>query len=549
MSKWFALLCAAALASGQSQPTFQVGTRLVTVDVLVRTDKGGAVRGLTKEDFTLQDKGKPQTIAVFAVTDTSTKGPTKTDPLPPGVGSNRIDSGGFENRGATVILFDRLNIPVAADQAVVRTKILALLASLKPTDKVGFYSLGYSLTMVQDFSAEASPLIQAAKRLSTPGQAAGSDPLEALLNTALTPMQAEDMTVRTTHTWQAFETIARHLAGIPGRKNLIWVASDFPLTFGLSAERRENYTQEVAKATNTMSEANVAVYPMDPRGVEGNKSNSSLGDCSSSGGGGRGKAQNTTACAADASIPANSKSGSLMPGQNSAPAAQAVGLTASDTMQTVANATGGTAYYYTNDIGEDVRKVLDEAEVTYTLGFYVPDKALDGKTHELTVKLAKKPETSGAQLHYRKSYVADNPQSAAAKQQRAEMGALIADALDATSIGIMAASAPDPAKAGVHMVQVRVNVGDLQFEHLADKWAASFDLAFSIESTNGKPAPVSNKTMNINLTDAQLKQAMVAGLIVDNTVPSPTQPTRLRVVVQDKASGAAGSVRIPLAPK
>jgi VWFA-related protein len=283
MSKWIAVLCAAVLALGQSQPTFRVGTRLVTVDVLVVTEKGAAVKGLAKEDFTLQDKGKPQTIAVFAVVDTSTNPTTKPEPLPPGVASNRINGGGVETRGATVILFDRLNIPVAADQSVVRTKVLALLASLKPTDRIGFYSLGNSLTMVQDFSDEADKLIQAAKRLSTPGQtAAASDPVEARLQEALTPMQVQDMTVRTSHTTQAFQTIARHLAGIPGRKNLIWVASDFPLTYGLSAERRENYTNEVAQSTNTMSEANIAVYPMDPRGVAGNKSNSSLADCNSS---------------------------------------------------------------------------------------------------------------------------------------------------------------------------------------------------------------------------------------------------------------------------
>jgi VWFA-related protein len=528
MLKWIALLCAAALALAQTMPTFQVGTRLVTVDVQVRGDKGGAVKGLTKEDFTLQDKGKPQTIAVFAVTDTSTAPTAKTEPLPANVASNRVNSGGIETRGANVILFDRLNIPVIADQAVVRTKILALLTSLKPTDRVGFYSLGTSLTMVQDFSDDASKLVEAAKRLSVPGAAAGADSLDTRLKDALAPIEAQDMTVRTGTTSRAFETIARHLGGIKGRKNLIWVTSDFPLTYGLAADRRTNYEAEVAHAVNTMSEANIAVFPMDPRGVAGNASNSSLG-------------KDTDA------IPTSVKEGGLMPGRSSASQAPAaVGLKASDTMQTIANATGGKAYYYSNDIGPDVRTVLDEAEVTYTLGFYVEDRALDGKTHDLNVKLAKKPETGGAQLHYRKSYVADNLQSAAAKQQRPEMGALITDALDATAIGIMAASAPDPAKPGTHKLQVRVDVGDLQFEHVAGKWVASFDLGLSIEAAHGKQSAMSNKTMNLSFTDEQLQQGLRAGLIVDNSIPSPAQPARLRVVVQDKGSGSAGSVRVPL---
>src|SRR5579871_560149 len=530
MSKWIALLCGAALASAQTTPTFQVGTRLVTVDVQARGEKGGAVKGLTKEDFTLQDKGKTQTISVFAVTDLSSAPTRKTDPLAANVASNRVNAGGLETRGANVILFDRLNIPVIADQAVVRTKILALLASLRPTDRVGFYSLGTTLTMVQDFGDEASKLVEAAKRLSVPGSAsAGSDLLAARLKDALAPMEMQDMTVRTATTSRAFQTIARHLEGIKGRKNLIWVTSDFPLTYGLAADRRTNYESEVAHAVNTMSDANITVFPMDPRGVAGNASNSSIGKD-------------------NAAIPTSTKEGGLMPGRRSSgeEATSSVGLKASDTMQTIANATGGKAYYYSNDIGPDVRTVLDEAEVTYTLGFYVEDKALDGKTHELNVKLVKKPETNGAQLHYRKSYVADNLQSPAAKQQRPDMETLITDAFDATAIGVMAASAPDPLKPGIHKVQVRVDAGDLQFEHLAGKWVASFDLGLSIEAANQKQSAVSNKTVNLSFTDEQLQQALRAGLIVDNTVPSPAQPARLRVVVEDKGSGSAGSVRVPL---
>ena len=47
--------CFAGLAIGQVQPTFRVGTRLVQLDVVVLNDKT-PVRGLTKDDFTLQDK-------------------------------------------------------------------------------------------------------------------------------------------------------------------------------------------------------------------------------------------------------------------------------------------------------------------------------------------------------------------------------------------------------------------------------------------------------------------------------------------------------------
>jgi activator of HSP90 ATPase len=131
------------------------------------------------------------------------------------------------------------------------------------------------------------------------------------------------------------------------------------------------------------------------------------------------------------------------------------------------------------------------------------------------------------------------------------MTELSAEQLDSTLIGVMAASAPDPSKPGIHFVQVRVSAADLQFERRGDKWTASFDLGLSIETgARGGNSNVSVKTINLpEFTEDQLKQALAAGLDIDNTVPSPSQAAKLRIVVQDKVSGAAGSVRIPIGPR
>ena len=526
MSKWWFLPCCAWLATAQVQPTLRVDVRLVTVDVLVRNNKG-PVKGLTKDDFTLQDKGKSQNIEVFAVTDTSLNSSAKADALAANVAANRMNNNGEEARAATVILFDRLNIPRSLDQAVVRTKVLAYLASLQPTDRIGVYSLGTNLTMVQDFNDDSSALIQAAKRLTSSGQPAPTDArsleMDARLKDAFATMEQRDIRVRTAATTIALRTIARHLAGIPGRKSLVWVLSDFPLTFGEATDRRNNYTEEVSRATNVMNEANVAVYPTDPRGVSTTSTTSS------------GASSNSVV------------EGGLMPGSNAASKSGTdIGLSGMETMETIARATGGTYNHNTNDIGIDVRKVMEESAVTYTLGFYVDDKKLDGKSHDLSVKLAKKPETSGATVIHKKSYMATSAQTD--QQQRGGMPELIADPLDATSVSIMAATAPNPSKPGNHAVQVRVNIADLQFERKDDKWAAAFDLGMAIETLDGKPSRVITVPNKLSLTDDQLKKGLAGGLIVDSAAPTPAQPSRLRVVVQDKASGAAGSVRIPIGP-
>ncbi|HEY4363381.1 MAG TPA: VWA domain-containing protein [Bryobacteraceae bacterium] len=528
-SQWIIPLCFAGIAIAQVQPIYRVGTRLVTVDVTVHSDKG-AVKGLSKEDFILQDKGKTQPIAVFAMTEAGAAPATKPEPLPPNVSSNRMNNGGEMTQSATVVLFDRLNTPAALDQANVRTRVLAMLTSLKPTDRVGFYSLGTSLTMVQDFNEDADRMVQAAKRLGSGQGAAPSDArsqqVDAALKEAMTPIQQQDIRLRVPTTQQALQTIARHLAGIPGRKNLVWVLSDFPLTYGEDASRRANYDAEVALAGSIMADANVAVYPMDPRGVTTSSSTSS-------------GATNDNSSGAE-------QAGRLMKGANAASSSSttALGQSGTETVDSIAKATGGTAYHNTNDLAGDVRKVLAESEVSYTLGFYVEDKALDGKSHDLTVKLVNKPETKGATPRYKKSYMATPPQ--AALKQRPGLSDLIRDAFDATEVGVMAATAPDPNKPGMNLVQVRVTLGDVQFEHRADKWVGAIELGMAIEDMNGKATNAVTVPTPLNFSDEQLKKGLVSGMIIDSSAPAPAQPGRLRIVILDKTSGAAGSVRIPI---
>jgi VWFA-related protein len=53
----------------QDRPTFRSGIQYIEVDVLVTDKDGKAVRGLTKEDFTLLEDGQPQAITSFSFVD------------------------------------------------------------------------------------------------------------------------------------------------------------------------------------------------------------------------------------------------------------------------------------------------------------------------------------------------------------------------------------------------------------------------------------------------------------------------------------------------
>src|SRR5580658_7335144 len=96
MNKRVSLLLLAATATAQTptgeSPTFRAATKLVQVDVVARS-KGAPATGLTKEDFTLLDNGKPQKISFFSVRSSRSPG-TASVPLLAGAVSNRQERDG-----------------------------------------------------------------------------------------------------------------------------------------------------------------------------------------------------------------------------------------------------------------------------------------------------------------------------------------------------------------------------------------------------------------------------------------------------------------------
>jgi hypothetical protein len=73
-------------------------------------------------------------------------------------------------------------------------------------------------------------------------------------------------------------------------------------------------------------------------------------------------------------------------------------------MEAVAEATGGVAYYNTNDLKAAVGKAIDNGANYYTVSYVPPSLAYDGRYHSINVKV----DRPGVHLAYRKGYNADD---------------------------------------------------------------------------------------------------------------------------------------------
>lgn len=218
--------------------------------------------------------------------------------------------------------------------------------------------------------------------------------------------------------------IAQYLDGLPGRKNLIWFSGSFPVRMFPSDDDPPDLQEDIKKVIDTLVQAEVAVYLIDVRGVViGNRRDPEETD------GGLQVADsrawqyvNPVVGSVNRAQPAVRLELAQYPGGSPMPSTPNFGNSISFGYMgedDIADATGGRAFYSTNDLKG---ALLDATEIGgnyYTLTYAPSNKNYDGKLRKIHVALSQK----GYQLAYRRSYYADDPDSLAHGSSKKEIAA------------------------------------------------------------------------------------------------------------------------------
>jgi len=152
-----ALLVHAGLSAQQDRPTFRAGVQSIEVDVRVTDRNGKAVRGLTKNDFTLLDDGVPQMITSATFVDLAVESPVSR------LVGRVPDTGIATNRGSGrmwVILLGGVGL---------RARLVAkqfIEEALGPNDQVAVIPAGGNMSAAQGFTRSRSLLSAAIDRLA-----------------------------------------------------------------------------------------------------------------------------------------------------------------------------------------------------------------------------------------------------------------------------------------------------------------------------------------------------------------------------------------------
>jgi VWFA-related protein len=579
------LLGAAGIAQEKPQPqsrppqqeppaVLKVTTRLVTVDVVARDHHGEAVRDLTAKDFQIIEQAgshkDQQQIASFRLLDRAmAKAPDaekEARQLPAGVYTNLVTT---KNLSAppTILLVDGLNTD-ATTQVQVRQKMVKLLASSPNDVPMAVFLLGRQLQLLQNFTTDTKLLRAAAERALTleatnlqakdarddpmshsslleemasaegqsdvpGGPPAGGSNSNALLAMRALQLQrfereqyADSMDIRAKMTLDALRVIARHVSGYPGRKNLIWLSSAFPLVITPDANLTmvakfsgmRNYSADMSAVASALTDAQIAVYPVDPRGME----TQALFDPESKG-----------------KLNPFSEGATLNRESN-------VRFSNQESMQNLAEQTGGKVCLNNNDLTECVKRAIDDSSSYYELAYYPTDKNWHGEFRKITVKTAR----PGVHLSFREGYFARDTDATIAAKVAKDTDAHISQAacndfLTATSI-LVEASALPPDQPGQTKYFIVIDPNALSFgPSEGGVRNVQIELATCMFNARGLPLQYNRQSIGQKLTETEYQTITAHG--VSHTisfVPKP-ETARVRLLVCDTRTGMIGSVDLP----
>jgi len=392
-------------------PTFRTTVRRVIVDVVVRNSNNRPVHGLTARDFVVAEDGRMQDILSFDVHDFDSPSISLPPNAPHQPTNHFVNIPAIPERGPLyVILYDLVNMETD-DQIDARRQVLKFINSKPAGTRFALFVRSDSLYLVQGFTEDKDLLFAAldpknpkphVPRVFLMGHNHGYDDPVSVIN--------------------VLTQVTEFLEGIPGHKNLIWLAGTFPLSLVPRKEDPREYEDEIKAEINVLTRAQVAVYPINVGGVPVNPAGALTGARPNGG-------------AATASAPGGVMSGNAIPVANGSSAltnpdsagmlssilAEGSGdsvLTDYAVQKSLAYSTGGRAFYSTNDITAALDEATDVGGNYYSLSYSPSNKKDDGGRRSIAVRVAH----PGYQISYRRYYFTSalRPSGESAKPQPLE---------------------------------------------------------------------------------------------------------------------------------
>jgi len=302
--------------------------------------------------------------------------------------------------------------------------------------------------------------------------------------------------------------VAKHLAGLPGRKSAIWISAGFD---------PGGVDDWFAEASRALNDANVAVYAVDAAGLQPAEAD------------------------AMAQPPRNRQAGGARifsrEFANAVSRSHTTPIYANqESLIQVAEKTGGRAFLNANDITGAIQKAFDDPRDTYLLGFYPQPSDADGQYHTIQVRLVNRPGTS---LRYRRGYFG----ATVSKDPKARLRDARNGMADVTGIPLSAQLAP---ASGGYELRLTIGLGALHLQPGDGRWKGAVQIETIQRNEEGAELSSVEERVGLQLQKETYDNMIETGFPYRHLFVLKPRAASLRVVVRDLNSGELGSLTISL---
>jgi len=558
----------AAPATGDKGFTLRVTTRLVDVGVVALDKKGRPITDLKPEDFQIFDEGRHQTLRSFTGPGRpSSRQISELPSEPPSLQAETVYSNqrsGADDAtvavpradsGVTILLLDAASLSWA-DLSWAREQMLKSLQALPADERVGLYiratgrfqilmeatsdhaRLASILRSWRPSSADVARVQETETRnrqqFDEVQHVEDLQYVNGNVSSSLDNVTAVDPQLRDFGSNPAgaalatLVSVARHLAATPGRKSLVWVASENVLVDwtnqAVSSDKGSKHLDDaIMRVQEALNEAHVSVYPLDASQLETQATDASL-------------ANQSVDLSVGITGPPQSQGGAEKGGRLKAELQQDV-HSVQASIQELAEATGGHVFRRGGDLSANLKSVVEDGDASYLLGF-APDTPADNRYHALTIKV---PSRRGVVLRYRTGYL----YTAEPATTRDRFREAVWRPLDSSDIALSAH--PLPAYSGF-AYKLNIAINDLALQLQGGRWVDKLDIFLVRRDPDGSHARISGRTLTLALLPSTYQSLLGEGIPFEEFVERDNHAASLRFLVIDSNSGRMGSLTIPAAP-
>jgi len=537
--------------ASEKEDVVRISVTLVQVDAVVTDKKGAPVTDLQKDDFEIYEDGKRQFITNFSFVSTMpsvTPEPRLTPPVSKSapVPAPPVRLKPEHVRRTIAIVIDDLNISIGSAEAVRYNLRKFVDEEMKPGDLVAIIRASGGMGALQQFTADKRQLYPAIERIRSNPRAAQIGAFEPIRDETLQSQtkgtisdagdagkqklrdDSEDFReqIFAVGVLGALNYVVRGLRELPGRKSVMFISDGLNVPShafvrrGSLQQPADRVTDSLRRLIELANRSAVVIYSIDPRGI------------------------------VPPMIGAGDDVGSLNWQQRADVLRRRLNQLgdSQNGLDYLAHETGGFLVGGSNDLSRGIRRVLDDQNGYYLIG-YVPAETTFKRTagrlsfHKTSIRLKR----AGLSVRTRGGFlgVTDEEARSARLTPSQQLTAAVTSPFTSGDVHLKLTSLfGNDAQTGYFVRSLlHIDARDLKFsDEIEGRRNAGIDVAAIAFGDNGAVVEQSTQTYSLSVRAQNLDQVLRSGLVYEINLPlKKAGAYQLRTAVRDTNSEKIGS--------